>query len=280
MEKVFAGVLANVAGPEVVRTVRSILNFIYYAHFERHSDHTLAKLHEAWYEFHDSKKVFVDLGIRKHFNIPKVHSMQHYLNAIRSFGTADGYSTEGTERLHIDYAKLGYRASNHKTYIAQMARWLARQEAVSQFSAYLQWAIPGYIAAIPDEVSDEEFEDEEEAPNNLEPQDNLDSESDDEADEDMQRPEITTLQNVPLYTIAKKPGYGSLPVHILERDFGVSNFARHVHDFIRQNLPRQPLPSVNYIQHMHFPVFKKFCLFLSPAPEVTPAVIPDPVRTT
>ena len=98
-------------------------------------------------------------------------------------------------------------------------------------------AIPGYIAAIPDEVSDEEFGDKEEAPNNLEPQNNLDSELDDEANKDMQCPEITTLQNVLLYTITKKPGYRSLPVHILERDFGVSNFARHVHDFVCQNLP-------------------------------------------
>ena len=138
MEKVFASILADAANPEVVRAVRAILTFIYYAHFERHSDHTLTKLHEACYDFHDSKKVFVDLGVRKHFNIPKLHSMQHYLNAIRSFGTADGYSTEGTERLHIDYAKLGYRASNCKMYIAQMACWLARQEAVSQFAAYLQ----------------------------------------------------------------------------------------------------------------------------------------------
>lgn len=68
--------------------------------------------------------------------------MLHYFQSIRRFGTADGYNTESSERLHIDYAKLGYRASNRKEYIKQMAQWLARQEAVHGFHIYLQWRVP------------------------------------------------------------------------------------------------------------------------------------------
>ena len=59
--------------------------------------------------------------------------MMHYGEAIRSHGTADGYNTEASERLHIDYAKDGYRASNKKDYFKQMTVWLGRQEAVSRF---------------------------------------------------------------------------------------------------------------------------------------------------
>ena len=66
--------------------------------------------------------------------------MQHYVEAIHSHSTADGYNTEASERLHIDYAKEGYRASNKKDYIKQMTVWLGRQEAVSRFQAYLVYA--------------------------------------------------------------------------------------------------------------------------------------------
>jgi len=32
--------------------------------------------------FHRHKEVFVELGIHKDFNIPKLHTMQHYIDAI------------------------------------------------------------------------------------------------------------------------------------------------------------------------------------------------------
>ncbi|KAG5649532.1 hypothetical protein H0H81_003267 [Sphagnurus paluster] len=44
MEKVFLGVLANATDPKVVRVVCGILDFIYYAHFEVHTDESLAQL--------------------------------------------------------------------------------------------------------------------------------------------------------------------------------------------------------------------------------------------
>ena len=58
----------------------------------------------------------------------------HYVNseAIRSCGCPDGFKTESLERLHIDYAKDAYRASN-KEYVQQMTVWLGRQEAVGPF---------------------------------------------------------------------------------------------------------------------------------------------------
>jgi hypothetical protein len=70
----------------------------------------------------------LDLGARSqgHFNIPKIHSMEHYTPKICLLGSADGFNTEAPERLHIDYAKEGYRASNKKDYIAQMTTWLQR----------------------------------------------------------------------------------------------------------------------------------------------------------
>jgi hypothetical protein len=88
--------------------------------------------------FHHNKDVFIDLNACKHFNIPKVHSMFHYITSIRSLGTVDSLNTEGSEQLHIDYTKRGYHASNKNDYIPQMAKWLQRHEAIDLHTAYLQ----------------------------------------------------------------------------------------------------------------------------------------------
>jgi len=132
MEKVFLGVLAGASEPGLICVVCATLDFIYYAHFKSHSTDSLRKLEEAWVTFHQNLDYFVEKDIcksRDHFNIPKLHSMQHYVAAIISRGSADGYSTESPERLHIDFAKNAYQATNKKHYIKQMTKWLTRQEA-------------------------------------------------------------------------------------------------------------------------------------------------------
>jgi hypothetical protein len=52
------------------------------------------------------------------------------------FGTTDNYNTEATERLHIDYAKDAFEASNRREYITQMCKWLERREQVNSFAIY------------------------------------------------------------------------------------------------------------------------------------------------
>ncbi|KAJ7818914.1 hypothetical protein B0H14DRAFT_2167146, partial [Mycena olivaceomarginata] len=89
--------------------------------------------------FHRDKTIFLDLEIRKHFDINKLHKLKHYADSIRSRGTADGFNTENTERLHIDFAKAGYKATNKVNYTRQLTIWLSRQEAVYKFGTYLQW---------------------------------------------------------------------------------------------------------------------------------------------
>lgn len=141
MQKVFAGILAGAVDSEVMRAVSALLDFIYFASFHSHSSHTLDSMQKALEDFHSCKEVFIRLSARQpaHFNIPKIHSLQHYRHMIESFGAADGYSTEAPERLHIDYAKEAYRASNKRDYVPQMVNWLRRQEAVHLFDAYLAW---------------------------------------------------------------------------------------------------------------------------------------------
>ena len=61
------------------------------------------------------------------------------MEGILSLGSTDGYNTESLERLHINFAKAAYRASNKHDYMEQMAIWLQRQEAIWIKASYLMW---------------------------------------------------------------------------------------------------------------------------------------------
>ncbi|EPQ52542.1 hypothetical protein GLOTRDRAFT_79649 [Gloeophyllum trabeum ATCC 11539] len=127
----------------LVRATRALLDFCYLAQYPVHTDESLRILEGALQRFHENKVVFVDLGIRNDFNIPKLHALLHYLASIKIFGTTDNYNTEYTERLHIDYAKDAYRATNHKDEYPQMTRWLERREKVLRHEKYILWRMAG-----------------------------------------------------------------------------------------------------------------------------------------
>ena len=112
MEKIFLGVIAGTVDERVIRAVHAVVDFILYAHFKVHMEHSLERMDRAWSAIHENKKIFVELGICKNFNILKFHSIIHYVSAIRSHGTLDGYNSESPEHLHIDFAKAPFRAGN------------------------------------------------------------------------------------------------------------------------------------------------------------------------
>ena len=139
MERVFVGLLSGAAEDSVLLLARSLLDFIYYAQFQQQTDKTLAAMQDSLNVFHSCKGILIKLSIREHFNVPKIHSLLHYMSAIRVLGSADGYNTEYPEHLHIDYAKDAYRASNKHDYIEQMTLWLQCQEAIHHKTAYHSW---------------------------------------------------------------------------------------------------------------------------------------------
>ncbi|KZT66802.1 hypothetical protein DAEQUDRAFT_714317 [Daedalea quercina L-15889] len=123
----------------VVRAVRALLDFLYLAQYPVHTDETLQLLNDALARFHVNKQIFKDLGIREHFNFPKLHALWHYIFSITRFGTTDNYDTQYSERLHIDLAKDAYRATNHKDEYPQMTDWLLRKEKIEQYDAFCRW---------------------------------------------------------------------------------------------------------------------------------------------
>ncbi|KAJ7118222.1 hypothetical protein C8R44DRAFT_923423 [Mycena epipterygia] len=127
----------------LVQAVQAVLDFVYSAQYPMHSSQTLDNLEDARMRFHRNKSIFVDLGIREDFNLPKLHSWEHYSPNIKLFGTSDNYNTEYTERLHINLAKDAYRATNRKEEFSQMTLWLERKEKIQRHDKFVDWKQSG-----------------------------------------------------------------------------------------------------------------------------------------
>ncbi|TBU36108.1 hypothetical protein BD309DRAFT_57205, partial [Dichomitus squalens] len=191
-------------------------------------------------------------------------SALHYTLSIRRLGTTDGYNTEHSERLHIDYAKRGYAASNKRSYIQQMTVWLNRQEAVSRFQSFLDWATlaPGSRARdtpldTPEGRDDDiEMEDEEAA--------------------------AAMGDGIPRYVVAKNPGMRGVTVRQLVQDFGCTDFVRALEEYLRDASRRrfQQLPVAAQFIHSstRFALYKRISVFLPPMRQVSRLPIKDVIR--
>ncbi|KAJ7756682.1 hypothetical protein B0H16DRAFT_1662562 [Mycena metata] len=131
----------NLASGRLIAAVRGVLDFVHLAQYPMHTSETLALLSDALDRFHENKSIFVDLGVRDNFNLPKLHYCRHYILYIKGFGTTDNYNTEYTERLHIDLAKDAYRSTNFKDEFPQMTLWLERKEKIYRHEKYIQWRL-------------------------------------------------------------------------------------------------------------------------------------------
>jgi Plavaka transposase len=263
MQRIFVGLLAGAVQPAVLRTVIAIIDFIYYAQLQVHTTKSLLGLETALRKFHEDKEVFIREGIRNHFNIPKIHQMLHYVKAIRSHGTADGYNTEASERLHIDYAKEGYRASNKKDYIKQMTVWLGRQEAVSRFQAYLVYAHKQANAISQDShrlVSDSESE--------------LGAYGEDFDDQTTPVSKSTKTHSVSL-----KPAYPHISLTTITTDFKATGFLPALKNYIRRAYPPPALPLFPNTADC-FDVYKRLNILQPPLAAVGQEAFVDRIRVT
>jgi hypothetical protein len=121
----------------IIKSTRVLLNFLFIAQYGSHTTASIESLGDCLAAFHNCKAVFIDLGVRKIFNLPKLHSLTHYVSSIRLFGTTDNYNTEQSERLHIDLAKDAYCATNRKDEYPQMTAWLEHRERIDRHTAFV-----------------------------------------------------------------------------------------------------------------------------------------------
>ncbi|KAG2034075.1 hypothetical protein BDR03DRAFT_935443 [Suillus americanus] len=219
MQRVFVGLLSGAVPSRVLVVARSILDFSYYAQLQIQMTESLEALQTALTVFHVNKDIFKELAVREHFNIPKLHQLTHYVSSITLFGAADGFNTELPERLHIDFAKDSYRASNKRDYEEQMALWLQCQEAMFLRSAYLDWLSQqprSKSAAGLTEYSDTDSESE--TPN---------------------LPAAEPLQAT--HVLAKAPMHPHQSVQTIMTAYSATEFLSALQSFLLKNLPRNTI---------------------------------------
>ncbi|KAG1718287.1 hypothetical protein EDB19DRAFT_1899407 [Suillus lakei] len=214
----FISLLTGAVPSRVLVVARSILDFSYYAQLQIHMTDTLEALQTALGVFHANKDVLKELAIREHFNIPKLHQLTHYVQLITLFGAADGFNTELPERLHIDFAKDAYCASNKRDHEEQMTLWLQRQEAVFLRGAYLDWLSQQPLLAGHTECHSFDS----------------DSESDFKSEETVAT-SSTSLQVT--HILAKAPAYPHQTVEKLATAHGAVDFLPTLQTFLHNNLP-------------------------------------------
>jgi hypothetical protein len=132
-EQVFLPAIAGHVPPDMVRCVAAFLDFCYLARRAVHTTTTLAKMDSALGLFHQFRYVFEDAGIRPDgFGLPRQHSLVHYTENIRLFGSLTGLDSSITESKHIRAVKEPWRESNRQHALGQM---IVKNTRLSQMAA-------------------------------------------------------------------------------------------------------------------------------------------------
>ena len=105
----------------MVQAIRAFLEFCYIARRDTHDTNSLAALDDALRRFHHHRDIFQTSGIRVNgFNLPRQHSLTHYVKLIRAFGAPNGLCSSITESKHIKAVKEPWRRSNRFDALGQM----------------------------------------------------------------------------------------------------------------------------------------------------------------
>ncbi|KAG9095571.1 hypothetical protein FS749_010202 [Ceratobasidium sp. UAMH 11750] len=281
LAKVFLPMVAGSRPPEAVGAARALMDFMYRVRLPQLDDDNLDKLEDDLAEFHELKDIFVSKGgldTKLGWDgIPKVHMLSHYVFMIREYGTTDGFNTEASERLHIDYVKIPYRASSKVDPVLQMVTWLQRREAWLQQRRKLEEA--GLITERRNRrPGEEEFETDGQENNSAEV-----AEDEEEPDGDMDEEEATPLgakheqgynqaEYHPTPTIyhAKRPTKPSVPGREIMLRHEAPGFIAAAKDFVSQ-LPGGEEHARLLSENFRFGVWTRVSLVHDPLP-FTPLV--------
>ncbi|KAF8593671.1 hypothetical protein BDV93DRAFT_460569 [Ceratobasidium sp. AG-I] len=232
--KVFLPVMAGCVETDAVKATRHILDFMYRAHRPELSDEDLEDLEGDLAGFHAVKDICRQtkaLDTQEMFDgIPKLHMISHYARSIRELGTTDGYNTEATERLHIDFVKEGWRASNKVNPTEQMARYLQHKESWAILRAHLReigW-LPANFQYGDDPIPNS-------AGNESEVGDEGEVDDDGEVDGPIWYPS-------PAITIAKRPSLGRKTAAFLAEQHGAVDLIPATLRFLSRLCPNVSLP--------------------------------------
>ena len=120
--------------PEVVKTVSAFLEFCYIARQNIISDDSLEQLKISLHNFHQFRQIFsgtVRAEGLSGFSLPRQHSMVHYYDHIKNFGSPNGLCSSITESKHIAAVKRPWRRSNKHMPLQQMLKTNERLDKIA-----------------------------------------------------------------------------------------------------------------------------------------------------
>ena len=105
----------------MVQAIRAFLEFCYLARRDIHDTHSLEDLGNALQRFHHHHEIFRASGVRPDgFNLPRQHSLTHYIKLIREYGSPNGLCSSITESKHIKAVKEPWRRSSRFQELPQI----------------------------------------------------------------------------------------------------------------------------------------------------------------
>ncbi|KAG2136951.1 uncharacterized protein EDB93DRAFT_1242305 [Suillus bovinus] len=116
--KVFLLAIEGHVPQDMVRAFHALLEFCYLIWCNVITEDTMIQIQDALYHFHHYRKIF-DTVVPT-FSLPPQHSMTHYVDMIRLFGTPNGLCSSITELKHIKAVKEPWRWSNRHNALGQM----------------------------------------------------------------------------------------------------------------------------------------------------------------
>ena len=119
---------------EVVKTIATFLNFCYIARRNIITEDSLEQLNAALKQFHKSRTIFMGTARQDDpsaFSLPRQHSMVHYHDLIKDFGSPNGLCSSITESKHIVAVKRPWRRTNKHMALPQMLKINERLDKIA-----------------------------------------------------------------------------------------------------------------------------------------------------
>lgn len=124
--KIIIAALVDIVPDDLVRAFSAQLDFCYLVRRPVIDDDGINAIDCALERFHRFREVIRDEGLRTDFNLPRQHSMLHYIESIKEFGAPNGLCTSITESRHIEDVKKRWRQSNKCNALKQMLKAIVR----------------------------------------------------------------------------------------------------------------------------------------------------------
>lgn len=80
--KVYISCIEGHVPDDMVHAVQAFVDFTYIARRDVHTETSLRELDAALHRFNHFRKIYLTTAVRTNFNLPRQHSMEHYLTLI------------------------------------------------------------------------------------------------------------------------------------------------------------------------------------------------------